>query len=81
MAKAKSRTRSRKTPPSATKESAGAFRRICNVVPSKGTDRDWKYEDALSAGALGAVAALPPSVDLRAPWWAIESLKANVVEA
>jgi Papain family cysteine protease len=45
--------------------------RICNLVPSRGTERDWKYEDALTAGALGAVAALPAAVDLRASWWAI----------
>jgi hypothetical protein len=48
------------------------IKRICNVVPSKGTERDWTYQDALTAGALGAVAALPPSVDLRRPWWAID---------
>jgi hypothetical protein len=46
--------------------------RICNFVPSKGTETDWKYEDALTSGALSAVAALPASVDLRAPWWAID---------
>ncbi|HWM77993.1 MAG TPA: C1 family peptidase, partial [Methylomirabilota bacterium] len=31
----------------------------------------WKYEDAVAAGALGAVAALPPSVDLRQSWWTV----------
>jgi C1A family cysteine protease len=40
-------------------------------VPSKDTERDWKYEDAQSAGALGAVTAPPPSVDLRQAWWTI----------
>jgi len=45
--------------------------RICNLVPSKGTETDWKYEDAVASGALGAVAALPASVDLRSAWWAI----------
>ena len=48
-----------------------AVKRICNLVPSKGTEKDWKYEDAVAAGALGAVAALPPSVDLRQPWWTV----------
>ncbi|MES1256376.1 MAG: hypothetical protein ABUS56_12240, partial [Acidobacteriota bacterium] len=46
--------------------------RVCNLLPSKGTDADWAYADAVSSGVLGAVAALPPSVDLRAPWWAID---------
>jgi C1A family cysteine protease len=45
--------------------------RICNLVPSKNTDRDWDYANAVRAGALTARAALPASVDLRAPWWTI----------
>ena len=43
-------------------------RRICNVVPSKGTDKDWTFRDGIAGGALGAVAAPPASVDLRKPW-------------
>ncbi len=50
---------------------AKEVRRICNVVPSKGTENDWKFEDAMQSGALGAVAALPPSKDLRQTWWRI----------
>jgi C1A family cysteine protease len=46
-------------------------RRICNVVPSKGTEKDWNYPDAVAGGALQALAAPPASVDLRAAWWAI----------
>ena len=45
--------------------------RICNVVPSKATENDWAFRDALSSGALAAVAAPPASVDLRVGWWAI----------
>jgi C1A family cysteine protease len=45
--------------------------RICNLVPSRDTERDWRYEDALAAGALGAPAALPQKVDLRQPWWTV----------
>jgi hypothetical protein len=41
------------------------------VLPSRGTERDWTYENAVAAGALGAVAALPASVDLRQSWWTI----------
>jgi C1A family cysteine protease len=44
---------------------------ICNVVPSARTETDWRYEDSVNSGAITAVAALPRSVDLRAPWWTI----------
>jgi Papain family cysteine protease len=47
------------------------LRRICNLVPSRGTQTDWKFENALQAGALGSVTALPLSKDLRQPWWKI----------
>jgi C1A family cysteine protease len=46
--------------------------RICNLVPSKGTETDWRFADAVAGGALGAVTAPPSSVDLRAAWWAID---------
>jgi C1A family cysteine protease len=46
---------------------------ICNVEPSKSTENDWQFGDSVTSGALGLVAAIPPSVDLRAPWWAINS--------
>ena len=39
---------------------------ICNVVPSKGTEQDWQLTDSIAAGSIGAPAALPASVDLRA---------------
>lgn len=45
--------------------------RICNLVPSKETQADWQFEDALASGALGAVTALPSKVDRRHPWWTI----------
>jgi hypothetical protein len=45
---------------------------LCNVVPSSGTETDWSFHEALSAGALAAPAAAPPpSVDLRKSWWTI----------
>lgn len=47
-------------------------RRILNLVPSKGVEKDWSFQDAVASGALGAVAAPPASVDLRAAWWAID---------
>lgn len=44
--------------------------RICNLVPSRDTGRDWRFEDALTSGAFGAPAALPPKTDLRDDkWW------------
>ncbi len=51
----------------------GFDRFICNVVPSRGTDNDWQLIDSIEAGTIGAPAALPTSVDLRATWWAINS--------
>lgn len=44
---------------------------ICNLVPSKDTERDWTFSDSIESGALAAPAPPPPSVDLRAPWWKI----------
>jgi len=55
----------------ATKATGRFSDRICNLIPSRDTERDWRFGDALAAGALGAVAALPPKVDLRQAWWAI----------
>ena len=46
---------------------------ICNVVPSKGTEQDWQLADSIAAGSIGALAALPASVDLRASWWKINN--------
>jgi C1A family cysteine protease len=51
---------------------ASTFRnRICNVVPSKGTDTDFDYASSVKSGAVAARATLPASVDLRAAWWKI----------
>jgi len=51
-------------------------KRICNLLPSKGTDKDWGFSSAMAAGALGAApAALPASVDLRAAWWTVGDQK------
>ena len=47
------------------------WERICNVEPSKGTERDFDFQDSIAGGALGAVAAPPASMDLRKPWWTI----------
>ena len=60
----------------APKKAAGRARFdhfICNVVPSKGTENDWQLADSIAAGSIGAPAALPPSVDMRAAWWKINS--------
>jgi C1A family cysteine protease len=61
--RAKTKARQRKA------TQASAIKRICNLVPSKGTETDWKFEDALAAGAFTVAAAPPASVDLRATWW------------
>jgi Papain family cysteine protease len=51
--------------------STGATRRVCNLVASKGTEKDWSFQDAVTSGTLGLVAAPPTSVDLRAAWWTV----------
>lgn len=51
--------------------SVDAHRFVCNVVPSTGVERDWRFSDSLAAGAVEAPAAPPGEVDLRAPWWTI----------
>ena len=46
--------------------------RICNLLPSRGTEKDWGIEQALAASAIAAPpVTLPASVDLRAAWWNI----------
>ena len=46
--------------------------RICNLIPSRNTERDWGIKDAIAGKAIAAPpAALPASVDLRADWWKI----------
>lgn len=70
MAKRKKAARNPKTSnPAAT--GRPEQNRICNLVPSRDTEKDWQYENALAAGAVAPLAALPPSVDLRAAWWDI----------
>ena len=52
--------------------------RICNVVPSHNTEKDWRFEHAVAANAVAAApAALPASVDLRATWWDIGDQEAT----
>lgn len=50
---------------------ARKYHRICNVVPSRNTDRDWALGVALRSTAIAAVRRLPESIDLRAGWWTI----------
>lgn len=57
---------------SATTESRHESNRICNLVPSRNTQRDWGFEDAVGSSAIAAAAAAPPpSVDLREAWWQV----------
>lgn len=47
------------------------YERVCNLVPSRETQADWQFEDAVASGALGVVTALPASIDRRHQWWTI----------
>lgn len=51
------------------KKSAQFTKRILNCIPSPKQEDDWRFDHAAKAGLLGAVAALPPSKDLREKWW------------
>ena len=68
---AKSTKGSAKRSSSSRRAAAAPVRRVCNLVPSRDTEKDWSYHDAVGSGALTAVAALPASVDLRQAWWTI----------
>jgi len=68
---AKKRTRKAKRAAAGKPSTVDVSRRICNLEPSKDTATDWGFFDSLAGGALAAVSAPPPSVDLRASWWTI----------
>ena len=68
---AKAKTRAKRSKSADASRTSIASKRICNLVPSKGTEKDWHFGDAVASGALGAVTAPPASVDLRQPWWTI----------
>ena len=64
---------------SAKRKSASGDRpqkqRICNLLPSHETEKDWTFSSALAAGALAAPPAPPASIDLRAKWWDVGDQK------
>jgi len=55
--------------------------RILNCIPSRETEKDWRFEHAVGAGLVAAKAAAPAAgpaampapggTDLREPWWTI----------
>ena len=52
--------------------------RICNLMPSRNTENDWRIENAIAANAIAAPSkTLPANVDLRAPWWDIGDQEAT----
>ena len=61
----------RKTTKTAARGRRGFRDRICNVVPSQGTETDFGVASSIAAGVVPRAGALPASVDLRAPWWKI----------
>jgi C1A family cysteine protease len=49
-----------------------SVKRILNCVPSRETERDWRFEHADQAGLLEVRrAAIPSAKDLRVDWWKI----------
>ena len=57
-------TRRRATP-------AESANRVLNCLPSPAPERDWGVDQAAAAGTLDRSGPIPPSVDLRAPWWPV----------
>lgn len=53
------------------KDDRDNLHRICNLVASKDTEKDWQYEHALGSGAALAAAEPPASVDMRQAWWTV----------
>ena len=52
--------------------------RILNVLPSRATESDWQFEDAVQSETIRATRAAPPtSVDLRTPWWTVGDQQAT----
>ncbi|MGH2847964.1 MAG: C1 family peptidase [Thermoleophilaceae bacterium] len=51
---------------------AKPVKRVLNCIPSRGTERDWRFQHADQAGLLEARrAAIPASKDLRTAWWRV----------
>ena len=46
-------------------------KRVLNVVPSRETERDFRFEHADAARLVGAAATVPKAKDLRETWWKV----------
>ena len=45
--------------------------RILNCLPSPNAEADWRFEQATAAGTVAKTGPIPPSIDLRDAWWAV----------
>ncbi len=45
--------------------------RVLNCLPSPNPEADWGFAQATAAGTVAKAGPIPPSVDLREAWWAI----------
>ena len=54
---------------------ARRVKRILKCIPSRDTEKDWGFENAVEADVLTAVGPLPKQVDLRESWWRIGDQK------
>jgi hypothetical protein len=75
--RAKKRSSRRRAPPPQARPrkiakvgTAAAGVRILNCIPSRETQNDWRFENAMAAGILAAQ-PIPAAKDLRERWWAI----------
>lgn len=49
--------------------------RILNCIPSRGTELDWAFQDAIDGEALQVDESIPELKDLRESWWKINDQK------
>lgn len=45
---------------------------VLNCIPSKDTDDDWTFEDAIGAGVFAVPKTIPDAVNLREGWWPVD---------
>ena len=48
---------------------------ILNCVPSAGQENDWTFADAIEAGVVSMLKAIPKAIDLREDWWPVDNQK------
>jgi hypothetical protein len=69
--KAVKQTAKKAAPPRGRRPSVPPEHRILNCLPSPNAEADWRFEQATAAGTVAKTGPIPPSIDLRDAWWAV----------